>query len=62
MFLPDGGGIGEVEDCFVAVQHTLFQLIGELSEAEYLQPIAGLDLADSVGDEAMMNVVVAGLK
>ena len=60
--LPYGASLDQVFDCFVAVRHTLLQLVIKFFEAEYLQLIARLDLADGVGEEALVNVVVAGLK
>ena len=60
--LPYGASLDQVGDCFEAVRHTLLQLVIKLFEAEDLQLIARLDLADGDGEEALVNVVVAGLK
>ena len=60
--LPDGARLGQVEDCLVAERHAFLQLVVKLLEAEYLQPIASQDLEDGVGLDALVNVVVAGLK
>lgn len=60
--LPDGARLGHVVDCLVAKRNTLLQLVVKLLEAEYLQLIARKYLADGGGDEAMVNIVVAGLK
>ena len=60
--LPYGASLDQVGDCFEAVWHTLLQLVIKLFEAEDLQLIARLDLADGDGEEALVNVVVAGLK